>query len=111
MTPEVGPEVLEHVARRCPEIDQLGRETVEELLQGLLAPGEQPVDVPRLRHSATVRRGMRKLIALDHHDLGVGVGKHAGSQQTCHASAEHHGPVTTCCLHHNLLRSCSGGWS
>jgi hypothetical protein len=43
-----------------------------------------------------------KLIALHHHDLGVGLGEHAGSQETCYACAKHHGPVTMC-VHRYLL--------
>jgi hypothetical protein len=78
MTRKVGPDALEYVARRCPEIDQFGRQTVEELLQSLLASCKQAVDVPRLRYPAAVLRAVRKLVAFDYHDLGVGVGKHPG---------------------------------
>jgi hypothetical protein len=46
VTAEAALEVGEHVAGGHPEIDQFGRETVEELLQRLLAPGEEPVNVP-----------------------------------------------------------------
>jgi hypothetical protein len=101
--PDCSPEALEHVASRGPECDQLCGEAVEEPLQGSLAPGEQPVDVPRLGHSATVRHGVGKLVPLDHHYLGVRVGKHAGSQQTCHAAAEHHRSVSTGIVHVDLL--------
>jgi hypothetical protein len=63
------------------------------------------MDVPRLRHSATVRCFGRKLVALYYDYIGVGVGEHTGSQETRHASAEHQGPVTTCFWHPNLLGS------
>jgi hypothetical protein len=47
------------------------------------------VEVPALGDATPVAAGLGQLVAVDHRHLRVGVGEHAGGQQSRHAGAEH----------------------
>jgi hypothetical protein len=55
----------------------------------LLAARQQRVQVPALGNAAPVSACGGELVAVDHRHLSVGVGEHAGGQQSRHAGAEH----------------------
>ncbi len=86
MAAEAGADALEHVAARGTVRDQLVGESGEELLQGQLSPGEQPVGMSGLRDATTVPRVDRKVITVDDHHLGVGFG-----EDSCRQKARHTG--------------------
>jgi hypothetical protein len=69
--------------------DQLGGEAGEQLLQGLLAAGQQRMGMPAVGDATAVGAGGGELVAVDHRHLRVGVGEHAGGQQSRHAGPEH----------------------
>jgi hypothetical protein len=70
--------------------DELVEYSGEELLQHLSASGQQPMQVPSLRHAAAVGGAVRQSVALNHCDRLVEISQCPGCEQAAHAGAQDH---------------------
>ena len=98
---EAEPGVGEHVPHPRPGADQLGGDPREELFEDVVATGEKPMEVARLR-GATARPGSAEGVAVHDHDLGMGLGQHPRGEQSRDAPAEHDRPVSVGPRHGSL---------
>ena len=88
MAVEAEPQVGQRVTDRHPGRRQVLGQARQQLLERLLAAGQQPVDVPALRNAAPRLGSIRQSVALDHDDGGEALGQHPSGEQSGDAAAE-----------------------
>ena len=100
---EAEPQVGQRVTDRHPVRRQVIGQAGQQLLEGLLPAGQQPVDVLALRNAPTRLGSVRQSVALDHDDGGEPVGQHPGREQPGHAAAEYDSAVSKVSSHGRYL--------
>ena len=74
--------------------EELVNQAGQQLLHADLAPGQQRVGVPALRHRPPPVNPVRQRVAVDHRDALVRLGEGAGREHPGHAAADHHRALT-----------------
>jgi hypothetical protein len=100
---EVEARVVQHVAGGCPLGDQLIGESREQLLQDLLSPRRQGMDMTAVGDAATMRRRLAQLVPVDHGHVLVGIGQNPCGEQPGHAGAQYHRAVSDLPVHRSRL--------
>ena len=96
---EAEPQVGQRVTDRHPGRRQVLGQARQQLLDRLLAAGQQPVNVSALRNAATRLGSIRQSVALDHDDGAETLRQDPGGEQSGNAAAEDDSGVGTVSSH------------
>ena len=103
MSVQADPQVGERVTDRDTVRRQLFGQAGQQLLDGLLPAGQQPVNVLALGDASTRLGAIGQSVALDDDDGGEPFRQHAGCEQPSHTSAEYDSAVSEGSSHGRYL--------